>query len=236
MAPWRLAPCLDILNKEIWEIAPDRDDDSDGTIGDQNHQETNSDHNPDANGFVCATDRDKDLHTSFTMEDVVQYLLGECRKPNNVGKDYGRINYIIYNRRIWRADNNWVQETYTGSNPHDKHAHISCEHDLNYINDTRSWGLVERFGFMEKETFFAWLDDYFKRFKTDANGWQSNPIGQAVLDHQFVPNPLQGTNEKTPLYDAVRDQSEAIKTLDSEMTSVQDKLDAITEMLETSSD
>lgn len=146
MSSWTLAPCLKCLFDEFDLIAPDRDHTTDGSIGDDDHQNTDSDHNPDNNGFVCAIDVDKDLRASFTMEDVVQYLLGECRKSNNVGLDRGRINYIIYKRRIWRADTGWIEEYYDGENPHDQHVHISCEHDLNYVNDTRTWGLIERFG------------------------------------------------------------------------------------------
>jgi len=146
MSSWKLAPCLKVFNDELEAIAPNRDHASDGTIGDEAHQGTDSDHNPDDNGIVCATDRDKDLRASFTMEDVVQYLLAECRKPNDVGKDRGRLNYLIYNKRIWRADTGWKQEPYTGSSPHTEHLHGSCEHDLNYVNDTRTWGLIERFG------------------------------------------------------------------------------------------
>ena len=161
MSSWKLAPCLAVLNAELEQIAPGRDHASDGTIGDAAHQGTDSDHNPDKNGFVCATDRDKDLHASFTMEDVVQYVLGECRKPNNVGLDRGRLNYLIFKERIWRADNEWREEPYTGESPHTEHAHFSCEHDLNYVNDTRPWGLTSKFGDdVTKDEFMAWSREF----------------------------------------------------------------------------
>lgn len=211
MTSWKLAPCLDVLNKEIAAIAPDADTTSNGTIGDEAHQGTDSDHNPDSNGYVCATDRDKDLNAAFTMEDVVQYLLGECRKANTVGKDYGRLNYMIYNKRIWRADTGWRQEPYYGSSPHTEHAHFSCEHDLQFVNDTRPFGLIDRFGDdMDQVTFNERMDTYLKKYNQDGNGWKSNPTGVAVLDNQYVPNPFNGAGQKSPLYDLIRDLAEAV--------------------------
>lgn len=146
MAGWKLAPCLQQFWNEVDAIAPGRDRSSDGSIGDAAHQAGDSDHNPDDNGFVCAVDTDEDTRAPVTMWDIVNYLIGECRKPNNVGLDRGRANYFIYERTIWRADGGWQPEPYTGANPHDKHMHLSCEHDLTYVNDTRPWGLAERFG------------------------------------------------------------------------------------------
>lgn len=146
MADWTLAPSLQQLFTEFNIIAPTRDHDSDGSIGNAAHQQTVSDHNPDSHGVVHAIDVDKDLRADFTMEEIVQYHLSECRKPNSIGLDRGRLTYIIYNRRIWSASSNWVQKPYTGPNPHDKHAHFSCEYDLKYANDTRTWGLIEKFG------------------------------------------------------------------------------------------
>lgn len=146
MSSWKLAPCLSELFAEFDRIAPSRDHASDGSIGDAAHQAEDSDHNPDKNGFVCAIDVDNDLHASFSMEDVIQYFVSECKKSNDVGKDRGRLNYFIYNRRIWRADGGWKQEAYTGASAHTEHAHFSCEHDLTYVNDSHPWGLIERFG------------------------------------------------------------------------------------------
>lgn len=211
MASWTLAPCLVVLHKEIDTVAPKNDDASDGTIGDTAHQQTNSDHNPDKNGYVCAIDEDKDLRAQFTMEDVVQYLLSECRKPNNVGLDRGRLNYIIYNRRIWRADTGWKQEVYKGPNPHTEHAHFSCEHDLVFVRDTRPWGIVEKFGpkkeedFMEKTQFFEWLDEYYKRVgKQGDTDYDTTPVGRAVIDYQDIPWPLHEEGSKGSLWQVLQ--------------------------------
>lgn len=190
---WKLAPCLQQFWDEVNDVAPHRDHASDGSIGDEAHQGTDSDHNPDSNDMVCAVDTDEDLRADFTMFDIVNYLLGECRKPNDVGLDRGRVNYLIYEGNIWRADTGWAKEKYTGSNPHDKHMHLSCEHDLDFVNDTSSWGITERFGFMDKTTFFSWLDEYFDREKMEGTPPKpETPVGHAVQSQRVPGAPFAG--------------------------------------------
>lgn len=170
MADWILVPCLVTLRNEFNAIAPDRDKTSDGSIGDAKHRKTISDHNPDESGNVPTRDSDKidevhgldvdkNLNTpGLTMEKVIQYILSECRKPGTSGKDRGRLKYIIYNKRIWKASDNWKARDYHGSNPHDKHAHFSAEYDTKFEYDTRPWGLIEEFGDdlpVEQEKFNA---------------------------------------------------------------------------------
>jgi hypothetical protein len=158
MADWVLIPCLKQLFAEFDQIAPSRDHASDGAVGDSSHAANVSDHNPDETGNVPEHDSDhvNEVHAidvdnnlrsdEFDMEDVVQFMLSECRKE--VGTDRGRLKYIIYYRRIWKASNGWRQETYTGPSPHTEHAHFSAEYISSMEADTRTWGLVERFGDM----------------------------------------------------------------------------------------
>jgi hypothetical protein len=130
---WIVTPALARLMADFRTAFPNKDRSSDGTIGDAAHQAETSGHNPDdtagsraeysdadTTAEVRAVDADDDLRDprGVTMEDVVQRML---RTP----ADLARLMYIIYNRRIWRRRNGWRQETYTGSNPHDKHAHFS---------------------------------------------------------------------------------------------------------------
>jgi len=142
-----LVPCLVTLRSEFNKIAPNRDKESDGWIGNAAHRKTKSDHNPDKNNRVHAVDVDDDLRVpGLSMEKCVQAILAECRKSGTSGKDRGRLKYIIYEGRIWEASNNWEEEDYDGPNAHDKHAHFSAESDFEFSNDTRPWGLVEKFG------------------------------------------------------------------------------------------
>lgn len=149
MAGWVVVPALEAMRHELNDVFPTRDKTSDGGIGDTSHGARPSGHNPDETGApedydtddvneVRARDFDIDLrHPTVRMEHVCQYLLRECRA--------GRITwikYLIFNRRIWRASNAWVQETYSGANPHDHHMHVSCRPDTASENTTRPLGLA----------------------------------------------------------------------------------------------
>jgi hypothetical protein len=148
MSDWVLISCLKQLFAEFNEVAPGRDHASDGSIGDTAHQEETSDHNDDEIGKVPihdadhkhevhAIDVDSDLKTpGLSMEQVVQFLLGRCRSGAE-----NRLRYMIYNRRIWEADNGWKQRPYTGASPHTEHAHFSASYDTGKEASTASWHL-----------------------------------------------------------------------------------------------
>jgi hypothetical protein len=150
MAGWILVACLKELFAEFNRIAPHRDRTSDGSVGDMAHRDEVSDHNPDETGSVPvhdadhvnevhAIDVDDDLRESdLTMEKVVQFLLARCR----AGKEK-RLRYVIYNRRIWEADNGWKRQAYTGSSPHTDHAHFSASYDTAKEASTASWHLED---------------------------------------------------------------------------------------------
>jgi hypothetical protein len=130
-------------------IAPNRAKDSDGTVGDLAHTTSPSGHNPDDTpgsrperedadniAEVRAADVTTDLRQpGVTMEQVVQSVLATPAERD-------RLIYIIFNRRIWRKSNGWRQETYTGSDPHDRHAHFSG--DPNSDNDGGPWNSITK--------------------------------------------------------------------------------------------
>jgi hypothetical protein len=152
MADWMLVPCLAKLREEFNAIAPGRDRSSDGSIGDRAHAAGGtSDHLPDeefprlrgkdadSRNEVHAIDVDVDLRTpGLSMEDVVQHLLFRCRAGAET-----RLRYIIYNRRIWEASNDWRQRAYSGDNPHDHHAHFSASYDTRKEASVASWQLED---------------------------------------------------------------------------------------------
>ena len=152
MSAWILIPCLIKLRSEFDLIAPGRDHSSDGSIGDTAHAAGGtSDHLPDEDftalrgkdadnvNEVHAIDVDTDLRTpGLTMEDVVQFLLGRCRSGAEK-----RLRYIIYNRRIWEASNDWKQRAYTLTDPHTGHAHFSATYITSQEASTASWHLED---------------------------------------------------------------------------------------------
>ena len=164
MATWINTPASISLVDELNEAFDGRDKTSDGTVGDLAHQGSVSDHNPDETGNtggkedsdtvneVHARDADIDVRRNgWSMERVVQIILGRCR--TGVEK---RLDYIIFNRRIWRRSNGWVQELYYGSNPHDHHAHFSFRYGsgsttANPENITSGWGILDAIAAEERD-------------------------------------------------------------------------------------
>lgn len=134
MAAWILVPTLADLRSELNELAPARDKASDGTIGDQAHASGASSHNPDRTGTpewrdgdalneVRAIDLDKDLrHPHVTMAKVVRHLVTGARSGR-----FWWLRYIIFDGIIYHRRYAFAARTYTGSNKHDKHAHINSE-------------------------------------------------------------------------------------------------------------
>lgn len=140
---------LRALDSELTSVAPKR------TLptwyaGDKPHKLRPSGHNADDTAGSKAEDSDADnvaeiragdyrlpFNAPFTPEQFVQFLVKECRA--------GRITwikYIIYNRRIWAASSKWVTRKYTGSNPHDKHIHVSSKPDTASESSTKKVGLT----------------------------------------------------------------------------------------------
>lgn len=153
MASWILVPCLVSLRNEFNTLAPSRDKSSDGSIGDTAHASSSSDHNPDETGNtpyedpdnineVHAIDVDIDLRRSgWTMARAVEIIVTRHR----TGAD-DRLQNVIYNRRIWSRSWGWTAREYTGSNPHDHHAHFSSRYTTAQEQNTRGWGLLEAAG------------------------------------------------------------------------------------------
>lgn len=128
-AGWRLAPCLKVLFDEADRRKPTRSRAADGTIGDAAHSSRTSDHNP-ASGWVCAGDVDDDGDSSPVLG--VDLLIAHL-----VATKDRRVKYVIRNGRIWSADRGW--RTYTGTNAHAHHVHISVWNTSTARNDLRPW-------------------------------------------------------------------------------------------------
>lgn len=127
--PYHLAPSLAVLRSEINRLWPNRDRRSDGWIGDAAHSARVSDHNPNERGSVNALDIDED---GPDMARLVTALIGDPR-----------VNYVIYERTIYSRSRLWIPRPYYGSNPHDKHLHVSIRQTLAAEQDTRPWGLFK---------------------------------------------------------------------------------------------
>ena len=109
------------LRLRIDDSYPDRDRTSDGWIGNRAHQNSFSDHNPDAKGIVRAIDIDRDL-AGKKKPDLMPDLADQIR---HAAKSDKRIAYIIFAGKIASPRMGWRWRKYRGINPHDHHCHIS---------------------------------------------------------------------------------------------------------------
>jgi hypothetical protein len=140
---WRLAKSLVVLRSEVDAAAPGRSTASDGTIGDDDHQGTASDHNPNGAGVVCAIDFTHDPDSGADMHRFAEHI----KRDNNIA-----VKYVIWNRRIWsKARNGEGWRAYSGSNPHTRHMHVSVGvgpdgQSTGPYDNTSPWGIEETFG------------------------------------------------------------------------------------------
>lgn len=140
---WRPAISLTTLLGRVNQLAPGRKKSSDGMIGDIDHQSRDSDHNP----WVWDTIAGKGVVTAL---DITHDPAGGCDCNIFAGsleanKD-PRVKYVIWNRRIMNASpingtNAWIWRPYNGSNPHDKHIHISVSCNNILFDDKSDWKL-----------------------------------------------------------------------------------------------
>lgn len=125
-----LAQSLVVLRDEINTLWPNRSKVSDGWIGDAAHSARTSDHNPNARGSVNALDVTRNgIDTAILLNATI----GDPR-----------VNYVIFNRKIWSRSRNWVARTYSGANPHTGHVHVSLLQTQAAETNTSPWGIATR--------------------------------------------------------------------------------------------
>lgn len=133
---WRVARSLLTLRDQVNAKFPNRNKASDGTIGDTNHQNRTSDHNPWVGpGVVTAMDITHDPAHGFDINLFTDQL--------QAGRD-PRIKYVIANRLIMdsRPGNSpWKWVRYNGSNPHTSHVHISVMTAPGLYDSTALWNV-----------------------------------------------------------------------------------------------
>ncbi len=143
---WRVARSLDVLLAEINDAAPNRSKVSDGSIGDAAHASRSSDHNPwvilGGVGIVRARDFTHDPSGGLDCNDLAAALAALIASGTHPACRHGA--YVIWQRRIYSFDRrNEGWRTYTGSNPHDHHCHLSVSLDPTGFDSTAPWGVME---------------------------------------------------------------------------------------------
>lgn len=189
---WYVGRSLDQLLNEINASAPNRSKASDGSIGDANHSSRESDHNPcDCHRAVCARDFTHDPGGGFDSYAFANWLAERTKGPEN------RVKYIISNGRIASGQGQsypaGVWRTYTGSNPHDHHCHVSVRHGPELFDNTKNWawsggGTVPEIGAEQMFCIIRYQNGWCYRFNginrvhiPDANALGGDQIILAAL-------------------------------------------------------
>lgn len=153
MASWITVPCLIALRNEFNVLAPGRDRGADGTIGDSSHTST-SDHTPDEDSNaldgkdadhineVHALDIDSSGPWPRPFADIIADIVAGERRKWLSSSDMCRLEYVIYNRKIYSKSRDFLPVAYTRSDPHTNHAHFSARYLTETENDTRPWGVL----------------------------------------------------------------------------------------------
>jgi len=132
---WRLARSLEVLRDEIEAKYPET---TVWTIGDRNHQNGYSDHNPsECCDVVCAVDVLGDH--GLSLPSFVLHLVTHPH-PN--------MRYVIFNRKIYERSNGFEARDYHGSNPHATHVHVSVGNGpdgrgTRDYDNTTGWGISD---------------------------------------------------------------------------------------------
>jgi len=154
VSTWVLIDCLIALRNEFNSLNPNRDKGADGSIGDSAHT-SSSDHTPDEDSDVLR-DHDADSKNEVHAIDIdstgpwpkpfgtiISELVAREKAEYESADIVGRLQNVIYNRRIASRSWGWTWRDYTGTDPHTNHAHISGRYTTAQENDTRSWGVEE---------------------------------------------------------------------------------------------
>lgn len=79
---------------------------------------------------------DSDHNTGLAVDLTHDPAHGiDCQEIFNKLKEDERVSYLIFNKKIWSKEKG--ERTYTGSNPHTKHLHISIKETK--ATDTSPW-------------------------------------------------------------------------------------------------
>jgi hypothetical protein len=133
VASYSLAKALQTLRSQINVRYPNRSKASDGWIGDIAHRKRRSDHNPNLLGVVCALDITHDPEHGCDAYELAE-TLRKNRDP--------RLNYVISKGRIVSAVGGWSWRKYGGSNPHNRHMHVSVHQRPKLHSDPKRWNLA----------------------------------------------------------------------------------------------
>lgn len=226
MAAWELIPCLAALREEFNDVAPSRDKGADGSIGDRAHS-SSSDHTPDEDS-AALRGRDADSRNEVHALDIdstgpwpsrgwfnaaILALVERERAEYLSTHTYGRLQYVIWNRRIASRSYGWQWRPYSGTDPHTNHAHFSARYLSRTEADTRPWGVSDDMPSVED----VWKTDNIIKAPNNTASAGSNPYWQAG---SFLTDIAQGWRQIKAQTNNLAAMSAAIKAIGSAVSAL----------------
>lgn len=130
----RIPPLINAIFAEADLIAPNRDDASDGALGDAAHAARKSDHNPDSRGIVHAVDLDHDPGGGFDAHGEGEQIRLRCKHGLE-----NRVKYLVSNDGrsdiLASPNTGWEWKRQSGD-AHRSHLHISIYSGVAVENST----------------------------------------------------------------------------------------------------
>lgn len=143
-----LARTLRVLRDDNINVKwPNRPRNNDGWIGDEEHEQRKSDHNPNSRGIVDAIDVD----STRVLINGIRYGI---HVPTVIASMiiHSSTHYVIHRGRIMDKDDKFLPHRYTGTNWHPTHIHDSIRQYASTENSSTkykfilapmSWGLLK---------------------------------------------------------------------------------------------
>lgn len=208
MATWVVDRSLDVLLGQVDEAAPGRDKSSDGSIGDEAHQGTGSKHNPeDTEDSSDGNDPDNQVDArDFTHDPDSGADMHQMTEEIRVSRDR-RVNLVIWNRRQFSSYSTssrkaWTWGTYSGSNPHDKHAHV--ETNDKYNDDLTPWKVFMSLTSKQDAALHS----------TEWRLWYNSQLQESYT------NPATGKVETSPLVTLLKRMDAQVKSSGTEISAL----------------
>ena len=236
MSAWVRVPCLLALRDEFDKVSPRRDKGADGTIGDSAHT-SSSDHTPDEDSDVLRgkdADHVNEVHAldidssgpwpaAGWFNRTILALVDREKAEYESATIVGRLQNVIWNRRIASRSWGWTWRPYDGADPHANHAHFSARYTTAQEQDTRSWGVNDEDDMpTADEVADKVIEKLYKvTTQTDGSGTPSTVGGQRFWN-QGVPDGTDG--QKHMAWQVLRNLGVAVKAVAGQVGVSADQL------------